>query len=185
MNRVRVLLPLLLLAGCSRANGAADGGGAASSASAASAASAAPTPSTGPTGNGGGGGNGGGVKATGNAAPLAVVIAGGAPTSWSPASFAPLPRFTVHADNNDKDAWSLRDVVHALVGPKARVTGAVTGDGDHPKIDAKDWADKSKTPVLRINRRGQYKIEWVDSDGDMTNDDDVRDVRSIEVTPGG
>jgi hypothetical protein len=28
-----------------------------------------------------------------------------------------------------------------------------------------------------------YKIEWVDKDGNMTNDDDVRDVKSVEVAP--
>jgi hypothetical protein len=97
-----------------------------------------------------------------------------------------LPRFTIHADGADKDAWSLRDLAHALVGPHARVTGAADGGGTKVKIAKKDWADPKKTPVLRINRRGMYKIEWVDKDGSLTpNDEDVRDVRSVEVSPGG
>jgi hypothetical protein len=135
------------------------------------------------TGTGGGKGNGGGDQASSEAAPLKVVVTGAAPTAWSPASLAAVPRFTIHADGADKEAWSLRDVTHQLVGPHARVTGAVDGDGTRAKIDPKAWADAKKTPVLRINRRGMYKIEWVDKDGNMTNDDDVRDVKSVEVTP--
>ena len=135
------------------------------------------------TGTGGGHGDGGGAGAHSDAAPLKVVIAGAAPTSWTPDAFEAVPRFTIHSDGSDKDAWSLREVAHKLVGPKARITAAVDGDGSRDKIDAKDWADAQKTPVLRINRRGMYKIEWVDTAGNMTNDDDVRDVRSVEVTP--
>ena len=139
------------------------------------------------TGNsaGGGAGNGGGARSATNASPLKVVIPGGAPAAWTPDVLAAVTRFTIHTDGSEKDAWSLRDVTHQLVGPKARVIGAVDGDGTHAKINAKDWADAKKTPVLRINRRGMYKIEWVDKDGNMTNDDDVRDVRSIEIAPTG
>jgi hypothetical protein len=133
------------------------------------------------TADGGGGGNGGGAGATGNASPIKVVLAGGAPTTWTPEALAAVPRFTIHADGADKDVWSLREVAHQLVGPRARITGALDGDGTHAKIDPKDWADAKKTPVLRINRRGMYKIQWVDKDGHVTGDDDVRDVRSIEV----
>jgi hypothetical protein len=137
------------------------------------------------TGTGGGAGNGGGSQATSNAAVLKVVITGGTPKTWSPDAFASIQRFTIHSDGSEKDAWSLRDIAHQLVGPKARVVGAVDGDGTRAKIQPKDWADPRKTPVLRINRRGMYKIEWVDKDGNMTNDDDVRDVKSVEVTSGG
>jgi hypothetical protein len=148
---------------------------------AAAAASASST--VGNPGTGGGAGNGGGSQSSSDAAPLKVVITGGAPASWSPAALAAVQRFTIHADGADKDAWSLRDVVHQLVGPKARATSAVDGDGTRAKISPKDWADAKKTPVLRINRRGMYKIEWVDKDGNMTNDDDVRDVKTVEVAP--
>ena len=181
MSRAWCIPLTLLLAACSKTSGTQDGVGASSSAAA--AASVAPKP--GPTGIGNGGGGGGGVNSTSDAAPLAVVIVGGAPTTWSPAAFAPLPRFTIHADSNDKDAWSLRDLSHSLVGPRTRVTAAVDGDGERTQIEPRDWTDSSKTPVLRINRRGKYKIEWVDSDGNMLNHGDVRDVRSIEVSPSG
>jgi hypothetical protein len=136
------------------------------------------------TGDRGGEGKGGGASATGAAPPLKAVVAGGPAQTWTTQSFDPVPRFTIHADNSDRDAWSLRDIVTKLVGPKARVTAAVDGDGTRAKIDAKQWADATKTPVLRVNRRGMYKIEWVDKDGNMTSDDDVRDVRSIEIAPG-
>ncbi|HEY8086681.1 MAG TPA: hypothetical protein VIF09_02520 [Polyangiaceae bacterium] len=137
------------------------------------------------TGTNGGAGKGGGESASGNAQPLKVVITGGTPTTWTPDAFAPVKRFTIHSDGSEKDAWSLRDIAHQLVGPKARVLGAVDGGGTKARIAGKDWADAKKTPVLRINRRGMYKIEWVDKDGNMTNDDDVRDVKTIEVSPGG
>jgi hypothetical protein len=151
-----------------------------------SAPSSAPSPSsTVGTGDNGGGGKGGGADAKGSAAPLKVVVTGGTPTTWSPDAFAGIKQFTIHSDGSEKGAWSLREITHQLVGPKARVVGAVDGDGTKAKINPKDWADAKKTPVLRINRRGMYKIEWVDKDGNMTNDDDVRDVKSIEVTPGG
>lgn len=148
-------------------------------------AAAAPASSGVGTGNGGGSGNGGGANAQVTAAPLRVVVAGRPPTSWTSADFAAVPRFTIHADNSAKDAWSLRDIAHKLVGPKARVTIAVDGDGTRDRIAPRDWADASKTPVLRINRRGMYKIEWVDKDGNMLEDDDVRDVRSVELSPSG
>jgi hypothetical protein len=151
------------------------------------AGSTAPAPSTTVgTGTGGGAGDGGGALAATNAAPLEVVVTGTGPTTWTPDALAAQPRFTIHADGADKDAWSLRDLAHALVGPHARVTGATDGGGTKAKIAKKDWADPKKTPVLRINRRGMYKIEWVDKDGSLTpNDEDVRDVRSVEVSPGG
>jgi hypothetical protein len=137
------------------------------------------------TGTGGGGGNGGGAQTASNAPPLKVVLTGGAPTAWSPDQLAPIKHFTIHSDGSEKDAWSLREIAHQLVGPNARVVGAVDGDGTKAKIAAKAWNDPKKTPVLRINRRGMYKIEWVDKDGNMTNDDDVRDVKSVEVDPKG
>jgi hypothetical protein len=136
------------------------------------------------TANGGGAGQGGGAGAAGNAKPLAVVIAGRPPGLWTPDALGAVTRFTIHADGADKDVWSLREVARQLVGPYARITGAVDGDGTHAKITRKDWADAKKTPVLRINRRGMYKIQWVDRNGDVTNDDDVRDVRTIEVEAG-
>jgi hypothetical protein len=153
--------------------------------SVAAAGTTAAASSTVGTGTNGGEGKGGGERASASAQPLKVVITGGTPTTWAPDAFAPVKRFTIHSDGSDKDAWSLRDIVHQLVGPKARVLGAVDGDGTKARIAPKDWADAKKTPVLRINRRGMYKIEWVDKDGNMTNDDDVRDVKSIEVAPGG
>ena len=137
------------------------------------------------TGNNGGEGKGGGADAGAAAQPLKVVIAGAVAQSWTAQSFDAIPHFTVHADNSAKDAWSLRDIVVKLVGPRARVSAAVDGEGTRAKIDAKQWADATKTPVLRVNRRGMYKIEWVDKDGNMTNDDDIRDVRTVEVIPGG
>jgi hypothetical protein len=137
------------------------------------------------TGARGGGGEGGGAGAHADAAPLKVVVTGGESTSWPPEAFDAVPRFTIHSDGSERDAWSLRDIAHKLVGPRARITMAVDGDGTRDRIDAKDWSDAKKTPVLRINRRGMYKIEWVDQNGNMTNDDDVRDVRSVEVAPSG
>jgi len=145
-------------------------------------AAGAPDASVTGTGTGGGGGNGGGAQTTGDVAPLKVVIPGAAASSWTPDALASVPRFTVHADGSDKDAWSLRDVAHKLVGPKAHVTAAIDGEGTRSSIKPKDWADAKKTPVLRINRRGMYKIEWVDDHGNMTTDDDVRDVRVVEVS---
>jgi hypothetical protein len=137
------------------------------------------------TSDGGGAGKGGGAGAASAAPPLKVIVTGGPAQSWTTQSFDAVPRFTVHADNSDRDAWSLRDIVTKLVGPKARATAAVDGDGTRAKLDAKQWADATKTPVLRVNRRGMYKIEWVDKDGNMTSDDDVRDVRSLEIAAGG
>jgi hypothetical protein len=149
----------------------------------AGAAAAPGASSSAGTGTGGGKGEGGGEQSGAAAAPLRVVVTGGAPTTWAPDALAQVAHFAIHADGADKDAWSLRDVAHKLVGPTARVTAVVDGDGTHAKIDAKAWGDAKKTPVLRINRRGMYKIEWVDKDGNLTMDDDVRDVRSVEVAP--
>ena len=185
---VRAVVLLALAAACSKTSGPTE-----DKPTLRSVPQSAPPPSVQPaapsstvgTGTGGGSGDGGGALAASNAPPLGVVVVGGPPTTWTPDALAALARFTIHADGADKDAWSLRELAHALVSPKARVTAAIDSGGSRSKIDKKDWADAKKTPVLRINRRGMYKIEWVDKDGSLTNDDDIRDVRSVEVSPGG
>ena len=78
--------------------------------------------------------------------------------------------------------YSLKDVVGHAVAAKARVVTVHLGDGQSVAVDDKAWADASRTPVLWQNRRGFFKLGWIDKTGHwMPATMELRDVRSIDV----
>jgi len=112
---------------------------------------------------------------------LAVTVAG-ARVTWGHDAFEKVARFvgnTKASDGEDRDVWSLRDLVRTLVGPTARVT-SVTGDDGAKSIDAAAWRDAKRTPLLHTTRRGTLKFRWADAAG-AWGETEVKDVTRIEI----
>jgi hypothetical protein len=115
--------------------------------------------------------------------PLTLTVAiDGVPSTWNQDAFDRVARFTGNtraSDGEIRDAWSLRELTRALVGPTARVT-SITGDGGAKPIDAGAWNDAAHTPVLHTTRRGTLKFRWADAAG-AWGESEVRDVARIEI----
>jgi hypothetical protein len=78
--------------------------------------------------------------------------------------------------------YSLKDIVATLVGPNAKVVAVHLGTGDTVQVDDKAWTDATRTPVLWQNRRGFFKLGWVDAKGEwMPATMELRDVRALDV----
>jgi hypothetical protein len=115
-----------------------------------------------------------------NAPPLRLEVSGaGEATTWDQGAFDRVAKYTKGTDGEARDVWSLRELVHALVGPRARVV-AVTGEDGTKAIDAADWGDEAKTPLLHTTRRGTLKFRWADASGKW-GESGVKDVTKIEI----
>jgi len=60
-----------------------------------------------------------------------------------------------------QDAWSLRDLLKSLHSKDLRVVRIEGEGGSAVTIDQASWLDQSRVPVLRTNRHGLFKFEWV------------------------
>ena len=60
-------------------------------------------------------------------------------------------------------AWDLRDVAATLGGDQ--VVAVVDKAGARTALDPSLWADASKRPTLRLNRRGAWKMQWLGPNG--------------------
>lgn len=90
-----------------------------------------------------------------------TVMVGEHVSTWARPDFAKVePLGYKTKEDEARDAWSLRDLVTALVGAKARVV-AVEGEGKRVEISRDRWLDISLTPALRITRRGLVKLQWL------------------------
>lgn len=129
----------------------------------------------------GGGGTGMPGAAQGAAAigDVRVTLDGAPLAAWSAQAASALPVLSVFADGEHRPAWSLREIA-ALGGDDVRVA-AVVGES-RVELAAADWADASKTPVLRTNRRGtQVKFQWVNDKGEADKDTELREIVAIEL----
>jgi hypothetical protein len=119
------------------------------------------------------------------APPLTVQVKIGTATkNWEKDSFDKVPKFgtgDVGNDGEKRDTWSLRELVHTLVGPKARVV-AIIGKEDSKTISRASWDDPIRTPIIHTTRRGTLKFRWADKAGKW-GDADVSDVTRIEIEP--
>jgi hypothetical protein len=109
---------------------------------------------------------------------LAVTIDGAA-TTWQEDVFDHVPHFaSTNHDGDARDTWSLRELVHDAVGPKARVV-AVLGD-KRMAIDDAAWNDPDRTPIVHRTRRGWLKFRWADRSG-AWQDAAVKEVSGLEI----
>ena len=115
-----------------------------------------------------------------NAPPLQLAVTvNGAAATWRQDAFDKVARYAKGNDGEARDVWSLRELVHDLVGPTARVT-AVTGDDGTKAIDAAAWQSAARTPLLHTTRRGTLKFRWADGNGSW-GETEVKDVVRIDV----
>jgi len=82
------------------------------------------------------------------------------------------------------EAWPLRELVRDLAGPDASVAALQGQGGRSVKIDAAAWNDSERIPVLRLNRRGQFKFEWLSASLKPTRGRQMRAVNRIDVSRG-
>lgn len=110
---------------------------------------------------------------------LSVTIDGTSST-WQHDVFDRVPHFAAkNHDGDSRDTWSLRELVHATVGPSARVV-AVVGDA-RMAIDQAAWNDPDRTPIVHRTRRGWLKFRWADKNG-AWQDAVVKEVSGLEIT---
>jgi hypothetical protein len=90
---------------------------------------------------------------------------------------------SVRGDDGEgaRDAFPLRALVHALVGPTARVTELVGEEGRTVEIAPAAWDDARCVPVLKVNRKGQLKLQWTDEAGAPVEGEELRKVQRIVV----
>jgi hypothetical protein len=102
---------------------------------------------------------------------------------WTEDDLVKVAPLSVPGDSGqgERDAWSLRSLLDALVGPGASATGVGGEGGRTVEIPAAAWTDASKTPVLRLNRRGQLKFHWVGPDLAPLDGGEVRHVTKVVV----
>ncbi len=99
----------------------------------------------------------------------------------TPQQLASIPTMNIRGDQGDRRVvWSLRDVVAMVAGPTARPT-EVIGEGDPVPVNAAAWNDAAQTPILRVNRRGLIKLQWIGHGGKVADDGEVRGVRALRV----
>jgi hypothetical protein len=83
-----------------------------------------------------------------------------------------------------RDAWSLRTLATEHVGAGARVT-ALRGDGEREvEIPAAAWNDLTRTPVIRLNRRGQFKFHWADEKLTPLEGEELRNISALVISTG-
>jgi tungstate transport system substrate-binding protein len=110
---------------------------------------------------------------------LEVTIAG-ARSTWGAEAFAKAAKFpSVNNSGEARDAWSLRELVRANVGPTARVVSVTGADGTKP-VDEAAWNNPDQTPVVHATRRGSFKFRWADKAGTW-GEAEVKDVTAIEI----
>lgn len=95
---------------------------------------------------------------------LSISFADGSSTQWTMADLQRVPaRQRIPTERGDVPGWSLRDIAAALVDRTARVGSIANAQGEASTISAPDWSDSKRTPILRVNQRGSWKFDWIDS----------------------
>ncbi len=101
-------------------------------------------------------------------------------TSADLAKVTPLP--TARKTGGKTHLWPLKDALAAVAGPKARLVAVTLPGGQRLAVDEKAWADPERIPVVWQNRRGLFKLGWVDKLGQRIPDSqELRDVRALEI----
>lgn len=105
----------------------------------------------------------------------------GKPLRLTAKQLATIPTMNIRGDQGDRRVvWSMRDVVAVVAAPSAHPTEVVGEDGAAP-IDLAAWNDAAQTPILRVNRRGMIKLQWIGQGGKVEDGGEVRGVRVLHV----
>jgi hypothetical protein len=82
-------------------------------------------------------------------------------------------------------AWSLRELVAERIGTDAMVVRLIGEGGRAVDVDPTAFASAPAVPVLRLNRRGQFRFEWWVPEAAPGAGPGLRDVRAIQIRSGG
>jgi hypothetical protein len=66
-----------------------------------------------------------------------------------------------HDRFGSRQGWSLRELVRRKFGDNARVMAVSGEDGTRVELDARAWRSADSTPILRVNKRGQFRFGWL------------------------
>lgn len=137
-------------------------------------------------GLGGPGGGGRGDRRAREGAPVQVAtfIDGRPGPVWTLAKLGRAKTLSILGDGGEgtRDAWSLKELAATLVGPGAVVTQLVDDTGKTLALDPAAWADASKIPVVRVNRRGMLRFQWANAELAPIAGEDLRGVAQIHLT---
>jgi hypothetical protein len=113
-------------------------------------------------------------------ADLEVLVNGKPAAPWTLARLTAAQKVAItNANGEAREGWPLRDLTRALVGAEARVV-ALASDEERVAIDTRDWQDQSRTLLLRLSHRGEYKAQWLAADG-SSDEAFLKHIRRIEI----
>lgn len=113
---------------------------------------------------------------------LTVSLGGGRSANWSFEDLRRVPRQRdIPTEGGAASGWSMRDVVAILGDNGARIGTLTNTQGQVVTISSAQWADQTRTPMLRVNHRGLWKFDWVDAGTRMPLPGGLRDVAQLTV----
>ncbi len=119
---------------------------------------------------------------------VAVFMDGEPTVSWKPSDLGTVETLVAVGGPSGgvrpSQAWSLREVVQTLIGGDPVVTKLQGRGGRGFELDPSDWRNAEKVPVLRLNRRGEFKFEWHTPSGQRLPGAGVRGVSEIHLRSG-
>jgi hypothetical protein len=121
------------------------------------------------------------VEPEGQAAgsPIEIVVNGKPAPAWTPERLASASAVSLTNQNGEqREGWPLKPLTQSIVGPKARIVALATED-ERVAIDAQAWNDPTRTLILRLSRRGQYKANWVQAG--VADDALLKGITRIEI----
>ncbi len=115
-----------------------------------------------------------------------VEVQGGASSAraaiWTRAQLEAAGTLSVVARGGERrEAWPLKPLLARHVGQSARLVAVVSRGGRRRPIDPAQWADPSRTPVLRPTSHGEIAFEWVDATGKVLAKGRARAVERLIV----
>jgi len=113
---------------------------------------------------------------------LRIVVVGRAPVVMTPAALLAHPALSSSAAGGKARQVPLRPLLDKLVGPGARVAVVTDATGGRAVVPLAAWAAPGVVPVLWRNRRGLFKVGFVDAQGRRLSDSaEYRDVVELAV----
>lgn len=122
-----------------------------------------------------------GGEADGQAAgsPIEIIVNGKPAPDWTPERIASGPSLPLTNQNGEqRDAWLLKPLTQSILGPSARIVALATDDR-RVAIDERAWNDPTRTLVMRLSHRGQYKANWMQSG--VSDETLVKGITRIEI----
>jgi hypothetical protein len=110
---------------------------------------------------------------------LALELDGKSQPAWRLDDLGPATVEITGDGGAKRSGWPLRELLSHRIGAHARVV-AVAGN-ESATIDAAEWNDRTRIPVLRLNRRHAFRLQWIARDGSPAPGPSVRNVTALRV----